>query len=73
MEILFSQPHPGCQWSRQDGSDGLSKIQTWDGSDLIELRLDAGLPMHLAEKRFFGGPRDFKRNFLKKIIAKELR
>ena len=35
MEILFSQPHPGCQWSRQDGSDGLSKIQTWDGSDFI--------------------------------------
>ena len=34
MEILFSQPHPGCQWSRQDGSDGLSKIQTWDGSVL---------------------------------------
>ena len=40
---------------------------------LIEMRLDAGLPMHLAEKRFFGGPRDFKRNFLKKITAKELR
>ena len=40
---------------------------------LIEMRLDAGLPMHLAEKRFFGGPRDFKRKFLKKIKAKELR
>ena len=38
MEILFSQPHPGCQWSRQDGSDGLSKIQTWDGSDWEDIR-----------------------------------
>lgn len=39
MEILFSQPHPGCQWSRQDGSDGLSKIQTWDGSVFDYIRI----------------------------------
>ena len=28
--------------------------------------------MTQSEMRFFGGPRDFKRNYLKKIKAKEL-
>ena len=39
---------------------------------LIELRLANGLPMTPSEMRFFGGPRDFKRNILKKIKVKEL-
>ena len=39
---------------------------------LIELRLSQGLPLNLAETRFFGGPRDFKRNILKKIKLKEM-
>lgn len=39
---------------------------------LIELRLAHGLPMTQSEMRFFGGPRDFKRNFLKKIKRKEI-
>lgn len=40
---------------------------------LTELKLDAGLPLSASEKRFFGGPRDFKRNILKKIKTKEIR
>lgn len=39
---------------------------------LIELRLANGLAMTHSEVRFFGGPRDFKRNYLKKIRCKEL-
>lgn len=39
---------------------------------LIELRLAHGLPMTQSEMRFFGGPRDFKRNILKKIKVKEM-
>lgn len=39
---------------------------------LIELRLSHGIQMTQSEMRFFGGPRDFKRNILKKIKAKEL-
>ena len=39
---------------------------------LIELRLAHGLPMTQSEMRFFGGPRDFKRNILKKIKVKEI-
>ena len=38
---------------------------------LIELRLSHGIQMTQSEMRFFGGPRDFKRNILKKIKAKE--
>ena len=38
---------------------------------LIELRLAHGIPMTQSELRFFGGPRDFKRNILKKIKRKE--
>ena len=39
---------------------------------LIELRLAHGIPMTPSEMRFFGGPRDFKRNILKKIKIKEI-
>ena len=39
---------------------------------LIELRLAYGMPMTQSEMRFFGGPRDFKRNILRKIKNKEV-
>ena len=39
---------------------------------LIELRLAHGMSMTQSEMRFFGGPRDFKRNVLKKIKRKEI-
>ena len=39
---------------------------------LIELRLESGQPLNHAETRFFGGLRDFKRNVLKKMKAKEI-
>lgn len=39
---------------------------------LIERRLETGLPMTKSEIRFFGGPRDFKRNVLRKIKGKEI-
>lgn len=40
--------------------------------ELISRRLEDGVPLPLAEARFFGGPREFKRNILKKIKAKEI-
>ena len=39
---------------------------------LMEIRLSAGIPFNLSEKRFFGTPRDFKRNVHRKIIDKEI-
>ena len=39
---------------------------------LIERRLAEGDPMTTSEMRLFGGPRDFKRNILKKIKVKEI-
>ena len=39
---------------------------------LIERRLEEGIPMTVSEMRLFGGPRDFKRNILKKIKTKEI-
>ena len=39
---------------------------------LIEQRLADGMPLTHSEMRFFGGPRNFKRNILKKIKAKEI-
>ena len=39
---------------------------------LIEERLANGMRMTLSEVKFFGGPRDFKRNILKKLKVKEL-
>ena len=37
---------------------------------LIEERINHGLGLTLSEMKFFGGPRDFKRNFIKKMQAK---
>lgn len=39
---------------------------------LIERRVSDGIPFNNSEQRFFGSPRDFKRNVLKKIKAKEI-
>jgi len=39
---------------------------------LIECRIEDGIPFNSSEKKFFGSPRDFKRNVLRKIKAKEL-
>lgn len=39
---------------------------------LIERRLEDGVPFNSSERRFFGSPRDFKRNVLRKIASKEL-
>ena len=39
---------------------------------LLELKIENGQPLTESETRFFGGPRDFKRNVLKKMKAKEL-
>ena len=39
---------------------------------LIGLRLDAGLSLNLSEQRFFGSPRTFERNILRKIKSKEI-
>ena len=39
---------------------------------LISLTLDSGMAMSKSEARFFGGPKAFKHNFLRRIRAKEL-
>lgn len=39
----------------------------------LELKLKDGQAMNVSEDRFFGGPRDFKRNILKPIERKEWR
>ena len=39
---------------------------------LIELRLAHGMQMTHSEMRFFGGPRDFKHNILRRIKTKEI-
>ena len=39
---------------------------------LIAKKIAAGLRLTKSEDRFFGGPRKFKRNFLKPILAKEI-
>ena len=39
---------------------------------LLELKLGNGRPLTESETHFFGGLRDFKRNVLKKMKAKEL-
>ena len=39
---------------------------------LIGLRLAAGLALNLSEQKFFGSPRTFERNILRKIKAKEI-
>lgn len=39
---------------------------------LVQVKLDAGLGMTESEKKFFGGPRLFKRNVLKPLRAKEI-
>lgn len=40
---------------------------------LIKSKMEAGLPLSSSEHRFFGGPRTFKRIYLRQLKAKELR
>ena len=40
---------------------------------LVKSKMDEGLPMSASEHRFFGGPRPFKRIYLRQLKAKELR
>lgn len=40
---------------------------------LMEMRLAAGIPFNPSEKKFFGTPRDFKRNVFRKISDKEIK
>ena len=44
---------PGCQWPRQGGSDGLSKIQTWDGSACEYMNMAEGPRKPSANVRMF--------------------
>ena len=39
---------------------------------LVELKIDRGESMTESEYKFFGGPRNFKRNYLRFVKAKEL-
>ena len=39
---------------------------------LMELKIKNGIPLTCSENRFFGGPRDFQRNILKRIKRKEI-
>ena len=39
---------------------------------LVELKIEHGEPMTESEYKFFGGPRNFKRNYLRFVKAKEL-
>ena len=49
-----------------------SRREDFSSIHLIELRLANGISMTPSEMRFFGGPRDFKRNVLRKIKVKEI-
>ena len=40
--------------------------------NLIALKLDSGIMMSRSETKFFGGPKAFKHNFLRRIKAKEI-
>ncbi len=39
---------------------------------LVELKIEHGEPMTESEYKFFGGPRNFKRNYLRFVKAKEI-
>jgi hypothetical protein len=39
---------------------------------LMELKIKNGITLTCSENRFFGGPRDFQRNILKRIKRKEI-
>lgn len=71
--VSFACPVVFAQGARQDQYKLLQVADLICTARLIELRLEQGIPMPPAERRFFGGPRDFKRNILKTIKAKELR
>lgn len=72
LGTALSCPVVFAQGARQEDYKLLQVADLICTVHLIELRLAHGLPLNLAESRFFGGARDFKRNVLKKIKAKAL-
>ena len=40
--------------------------------NMISLKLDSGMKMSRSETKFFGGPKAFKHNILRRIKAKEI-
>ena len=40
--------------------------------NLIALKLDSGIKMSQSEAKFFGGPKAFRHNFLRRIKVKEI-
>ena len=69
---LFACPVDFAQGARQGRYKMLQVADLICATELINRRLEDGQPFPLAEKRFFGGARDFKRNLLKKIRQKAL-
>ena len=67
---LFACPDDFAQGARQGRYKMLQVADLICATELINRRLEDGQPFPLAEKRFFGGARDFKRNLLKKIRQK---
>ena len=68
----LGRPMTFVQGARQDHYKLLQVADLICTVRLVELRLSQGLPLNRAEQRFFGGPRDFKRNILKKLKPKEI-
>ena len=61
-----------AQGARQEAYKLLQVADLICTTRLIELRLSDGGKMTHSENRFFGGPRDFQRNILKRIKRKEI-
>jgi hypothetical protein len=61
-----------AQGARQESYKLLQVADLICTTYLIELRLSDGGKMTRSENRFFGGPRDFQRNILKRIKRKEI-
>jgi len=72
LGVVLSCPVMFAQGARQEHYKLLQVADLICTTHLIEQRLLRGHSLNLAESRFFGGARDFKRNILKKIKAKEL-
>ena len=72
LSKALPRPFAFAQGARQEQYKLLQVADFICTMRLIELRLESGQPLNHAETRFFGGLRDFKRNVLKKMKAKEI-
>ena len=76
LEEVFAEnvvcPVEFAQGARQEAYKLLQVADLICTTRLIELRLSDGGKMTHSENRFFGGPRDFQRNILKRIKRKEI-